>query len=418
MSANILFQLQLSSYDVNGIFNMIADSNWQVFVSKAINMIKVDSNIHFDVIVPEHHQCKENLYDILRLHNLHKNVSLIELRIAPNALKTRYDFDYSRYEAKLATRIKHYTHIYVNDPMLTRHFRAMTYLYKCNPIIITQCHFLDTPENRLVDESVSYWEGTVEGMLKSDYCVWHSTSQMHDFFVSLEEDYKSRIINNIKKKSIVWKSGYSIEEIRMPINYDNIRFDTKQFDNKTVVWVPNRVGGLNRSFDYTNNGKFLFEIVPELWKKRQDFVIVAGNPSQKIGNYEISQKCPACAYFDFGALNRDEYRWLSQRANIVVALYTIDQNGGCGCLESIEFGATPLFPDVYEYQYYFDNVSWPQELRIKPNLQNTDQVLSKLIDIYKTQTSQTKVEELRQFIQHYAAYEYITEPIMKQLKFA
>lgn len=417
MSAKILWQLQLSSYDSFGKFILTADSNWQIFALKAAEMVKVDPNIKIDVLVPFNQSCTEDLTKLLLEHGLGSNVELVELNIASNALQTRFDFDWSHVKLALRDKLDSYTHVYINDPMLLRHYKALFYLNKAKPKFILQTHFLDSPAARIADDEVSYWHGTVEACTKADVCLWHCDSMKAVFKDALSMDYKQHIVDFLMAKSDVWKDGYSITEIRRTIDTSNLRFDPRALDGKVVVWVPNRVGGLGKSFDYTNNGKFLFEIVPELWKKRQDFVVIAGNPNQKISNDEIVQRCPAYLKLVDGAVNRDEYRYLSTRADIVVGLYTNDTNGGLASLESIEHNAIPLFPDVYEYKVYFDAVDWPMDLRIKPDLSDSANVLSLLIDRIDNVWVQNCRKEMQDFIRSYASYEHTTPVMMKKLGF-
>lgn len=413
----ILYQLQLSVYNTNGKFILTADSNWQIFLTKVINMVKVDPKIKIDVLVPKLEDCIENPYQILKDFKLDNNVNLIQIRIAPNALKTRYDFPYNAIERALGDRIYDYTHVYVNDPMLLRHYKALFFLRKMNPKFIIQVHFLDSPMGRIVDPNVSYWRGLCESCEKADIVLMHSQSQLKLFKQALKNDFKKHIVDSILNKTLVWKDGYSIDEIRKPINERNIRFNTHDLDDKTIIWLPNRVGGLGKSFDYTRNGKVLFELIPKLWEQRQDFVVLAGNGNQKISNEEIRDRCPAYYYFPFGAVNRDEYRWISKRADIVGAFYNAreDQNGGLASLESVEFGSVPLFTNNIEYKVYFDKVNWPQNLRINPDLSDFVEVTSRLLDCYTSNKVQNKRRRIQKFIRQYSAYEYTVPEMMKLL---
>jgi glycosyltransferase involved in cell wall biosynthesis len=149
-----------------------------------------------------------------------------------------------------------------------------------------------------------------------------------------------------------------------PINMHNIRFDISLIPHSTtVVWVPNRIGGLGRSFDYTNNGRFLFDELPKV--KSKGFVVICGNPSQKITNDEIAGCVPEYVKLVPGALNYDEYKWCTQRADIVVALYDKDTNGGIAVLEAMHHGAMPLMLDINEYSRYFDDLNFPYNPRAK-----------------------------------------------------
>lgn len=419
----ILWQLQLSLYNEQGKFVFTADSNWQMMATKLLNMLKLNPELYVDILVPDVKDCAEGekpaelLWKLLG-QQLFKRVKLLSVPIAPSALRTRYDFPYESY--KKALDFVHwdnvgerYTHVYVNDPMFVGNLKTLFQLeYHYQPMFIVQTHFLDSPTARIVPKEVEYWHSQVVGNLKADVCLWHCKTMEQIFFDDLGKDYQQHIVENIMKKSDVWKDGYSTEEIRKPVDVNNVRF-LKQFEQlrksgKKIVWVPNRVGGLGRSSDYTNCGKFLFELVPELWKTRQDFIILAGNPNQKISNDEIAELCPAYVKLVDTALNRDEYRFLSQNCDIVGAFYTVDTNGGYASLEAVEFGAIPLYPNLYEYKVYFDAVNWPDELRGKPDLSDIGDVLGRLID------TNPDVTKLQKFVREYASYEHTTEQFMKK----
>lgn len=405
----ILWQLQLSNYTPEGKFVLTADSNWQMFATKVAQVTQRNDDVYVDVVVPELKQCLEDPRELLVDLGVNmERVKFIHAPIIPNAPATRYDFSYKLMETCL-TPITQYTHVYVNDPLMMPHYRALFHLNKHRPQFILQTHFLDSPIARVVDAPLAYWYGTIDACDKADVFLWHCKSMQDVFEAALNVEFKRDVVDRLMGKSDVWKDGYSITEIRKPVNLENLRFDPTTLEGKTVVWVPNRVGGLGKSFDYTNNGKFLFDAIPKLWSERQDFIVIAGNPNQKISNDEIAAACPAYVKLTQGALNRDEYRWLSQRANIVVGMYTNDTNGGLASLEAIEHHAVPLFPDIYEYQTYFNAVKWPQHLRVKDDLSNADEVLSKLLDERNTPKVISKTTQLRNFIRNYAAYEYTTQ---------
>lgn len=383
-------------------------------------MVKVNPDIMIDVLIPDIDQCTENPLALLADAGLKpENVWLLEIPINQNPLATRYDFPWDRIKKVLGWRtadnLGMYTHVYINDPMLLRHYKALFYVEKQKPKFIVQTHFLDSPSGRIVDDDISYWNGTFEAVEKADISLWHCESMRRVFAQDARKDFSDTRATAAIKKCDVWKDGYSINEIRKPVNVANLRFDLlTATQGKKIVWVPNRIGGLGRSFDYTNNGKFMFEIVPELWKRRQDFVVIAGNPNQKISNNELAELCPAYVKLIETAPNRDEYRYLSAKADIVVALYLNDTNGGLASLESMEASdgkVLPLFPNVNEYKTYFDNVNFPKHLRVAEDLSDTVDVLDRLLNVGQTPYS----VELLNFVRGYAAYEYTTPPMMDYL---
>jgi hypothetical protein len=202
--------------------------------------------------------------------------------------------------------------------------------------------------------------------------------------------HRFECVQNVKDRSTPWDDGYSSEEINAPYHGPNVRIDRLRFDEatlgKTVIFVPNRVGGLGRSSDYTNCGHFLFRVVNELWKARQDFVVIAGNPSQKILNREIEEICPPGAFYNVlpAAPNRDEYKWLIDRTDIAVGLYNQDSYGGTAAREILDRGgAFPLWVDNYEYAEIARNVGWPSNMMIRPDLSDAVEITSRVIDFAK-----------------------------------
>lgn len=422
MSANILWQLQLSTINDKKKFVLSSDSNWHVFVLKVQQLVKLDPNIHVSVLLPiSDDNCRSMMAEdenvLLQQAGIFNNVECCYVNISPNAVATRYEFDWNEVDFALKELKQHITHVYINDPMLLRSYKAFFHLNGCKPKFIVQTHFLDCPLSKVVDDEVSYWHGTVEAVLKSDFALWHCQSQEDVFFQAMALDYNDYLVSKVRAKSLVWKSGYSMNEVVCDVPATSLRWDPALLKDKVVVWVPNRVGGMGRTLDYTNNGKFLFESVPELFKRRSDFVVVAGNPNQRIKNDEIASACPAYVKLVDDALTRDEYRWLCKRADIVVGLYTNDTNGGLASLEAIENKAIPLFPDIYEYKKYFDAVDWPKDLRVKPDLSDIVDVLDLLMDSMKYIRRSGKQHKLREFIRSYAAYENTTESIARVLGF-
>lgn len=416
MKVKILWQLQLSNYTPEGQFVLTADSNWQIFATKIAQMLKLNNDLDIDVILPTWDQCVESPRSLLNELGINDDrVSFIRTPIITNAPATRFDFPYMEILKQIRHNMSEYTHVYINDPMLLEHYKALFHLNKCNPKFVLQTHFLDSPIAQVVPKELSYWYGTIGACDKADIFLWHCKSMQDVFKQALETEFQPHVVERLMAKSEVWKDGFSTQEINKPVDMKNIRFDISSLYGKIVVWVPNRIGGLGKSFDYTNNGKFLFEAVPELWKQRQDFVVVAGNPNQKISNDELVENCPAYVKLVDGALNRDEYRLLSRWADIVVGLYTNDTNGGLASLEAIEHKAVPLFPDIYEYKVYFDAVDWPYEYRIATDLSNISDVLSVLIDGVKFDTINKHQKKLQEFIRMYAAYEHTTPEAMKML---
>jgi len=333
------------------------------------------------VVCPLDEQVKTKPETLLNHITSIKRVNFLKTKIIPSAIKTRYDFNFLEIENLLSQNARNYTHVYINDPMLLRHYKSLFYLsFKHKPKFITHSHFIDNPENPKVPEEVSYWQGQVEAALKSDYNFWQCESSMNVFFESMSKQYRDDVVEQVRSKSEPWDDGYSTTEINTTVNRSSLRFELENDDlkDKIIVFIPNRVGGLGRSFDYTNAGKFLFEMVNRLYEVRQDFAVIAGNPSQKISNDEIAERCHPYLKLIDDTFTRNEYRYVARKAHINVGLYDNDSYGGTAWRECIDLGCLPLSINMYEYKNVFDKTAYP--FVVNNDFSNMLSVLSDLID--------------------------------------
>lgn len=417
MTQKLLVQTQLSNYNTKGQFILEADSGWQMCMGRARVMLELNPELQIDILCPRPSQVvttPEHLNgDLLR--EFGNRLRFIPHKIIPNAPLTRYDFDMDA-ESRLLDLAWHkneptrrYTHVYINDPMLLRHFRAMFFLLGGYlPKFFVHGHFIDNPEDPKFPTEVSLWHGQVEAAIKSDYNFWQCESAMRVFFDSMSHDYSEQLCMTAYKKSMPWDDGYSQEEINSDVSNNNMRFWHGEFNvatqDKNVIFVPNRVGGKGRSSDYTNCGKFLFEVVPELWKKRQDFVVIAGNPSQKFSNEELKELCPAIVNLVPDALRRDEYKYVAARSDIAVGLYTHDAYGGTAARECIELGCLPLWVDMNEYSSLARDVNdW--HYLVKPDLSDCVRQLDELLTLADPDNTE---ENLTRYREYHEAFKKVT----------
>jgi len=360
-----LWQLQLSN-QFDGKFSLTGDSNWTMFIAKARELKKHDPDISIIVVVPKFSQIHEDVHHELMKHGLSGHVSPFQMWVPLNPILSRYHFDMVEWTTILMMQYPHV--VYINDPCLVGNIRALLTHHKLKSLLISQCHFLDSPQVPLVPKDCTYWNRTVEATEKADLNVWHCHTQMMEWADLHPFNHH---------KSVVWKSGHSTEMLDEPINMSNLRFDPNSIPHSArVVWVPNRIGGLGKSFDYTNNGRFLFDELPKV--KNKNFIVLCGNPSQKISNQELTTLVPEYMELVPGAMNYDEYKWCTQRADIVVALYDKDSNGGIAVLEAIYHGAIPLMPDLNEYSRYFNEANFPNSPRVSADLSDIPETLDVL----------------------------------------
>lgn len=359
----LLIQTQLSNYDTKGNFILECDSGWQMVMGRVREMLKLNPELHIDVMGPLCSHLVTQPEDLnADLFNTGR-VQYLPHYIVPNALATRYDFDYDTLGRvlNLAEHKKHpelrYDAVYINDPMHLRTFKALFLLQGgYRPRYYVHSHFIDNPECPKFPEEASLWLGQCEAAIKADFNFWQCESSMNVFFESMAKTFQPDVVEAVKAKSLPWDDGYSQEEITSPPNLKNVRFDSTLFDKwkaegKSVIFVPNRIGGKGRSSDYTNCGKFMFDVLPKLREQTQDFVVICGNPSQKIFNHELEEWCGKDGYVSLvpDAFNRDEFKVVARKADIAVGLYDQDTYGGTVARELVELGCMPLWLDVNEY---------------------------------------------------------------------
>lgn len=419
----LLIQTQLSNYDKKGTFILEADSGWQMVMGRVRTMLDANPNLVIDVMCPFTDLVITNPeklnIDLVRKHG--DRLNFIKHNIMPNALATRYDFDFEALSRILNLREVNYSHVYLNDPMHLRNFKVLFHLRAgYQPKFIVHSHFIDNPECPKFPVDASLWMGQVEAARRADLNFWQCESAMNVFFESMANEYKTEIINSVKAKSIPWDDGYSSDEINVEPNLNNVRFDPDEFkkltQDKTIVFVPNRVGGMGRSSDYTNCGKFLFEHVNKVWEQRKDFVIIAGNPSQKFSNDELKDLCTPCLNLVPDSLNRDEYRYVASKSHIVVGLYDQDAYGGTASRECIDLGCYPLWIDKYEYSLIKTETGYPF---VAAEFSDLNKVMSDLIDYVKRVsfegTYNRNIEPLRKFIRKRCSYEKTTPDAMRAM---
>lgn len=411
----LLVQTQLSNYDTNGKFILECDSGWQMCMGRIREMLKLNKDLKVSIMGPFRHQLMTQPEDINPDLWGNERLAYLEHNIIPNALVTRFDFDWAGL-SKLIAGVK-YDAVYINDPMHLRNFKALfNVVHKYQPKFFVHSHFIDNPECPKFPTDASLWLGQCEAALRADFNFWQCESSMDVFFESMGHQFRDEAVDSVRAKSLPWDDGYSISEIRSPINEKNITFDTKlvdqwRFSGKKIIFVPNRIGGRGRSSDYTNCGKFMFDILPELRKRRNDFVVIAGNPNQKFFNSELEKECGPNGYMKLtkGAFNRDEYKYIAKRADIAVGLYTNDTFGGTASRECIELGCLPLWVRNYEYAEIAERAEFEAFLA-KPDFSDIVDKTCKLLDHYDAFEDLMRLQDI---VKKRSSYESTTPIAMR-----
>lgn len=365
MKKHLLCQLQLSNYDTNGNWILECDSGFQMVMGRIREFLKLNPELFIDVIGPKlstvitHPQkIVPDLFDSGR-------VKWIEIDIIPNALVTRFDFNFSQIHEALkfqgTAKNLEYDAVYINDPMQLRNYRVLFFTQAQKmPKFYVHSHFIDNPESPKFPRETSLWMGQIEAATFADYNFWQCESSMNIFFDSMDRFSRGEHVDMIKAKSAPWDDGYSSTEMNIPSNMNNVRFDVEilkkwKQEDKVIVFVPNRIGGRGRSSDYTNCGHFMFDILPQLKnfgvEPHKDYVVLAGNPSQKFSNQELEDECGKNGYVSLvpDTFTRDEFKLIAKYADLGIGIYNVDSFGGTVSRELIELGCRPIWIDCYEY---------------------------------------------------------------------
>lgn len=435
----LLIQTQLSNYDMKGNFILEADSGFQMVMGRVRVMLQLNPELHITVMIPQlgddggKRQVVTDPWDVYPdLWERYgaggdNRLAFFEHNIIGNALVTRYDFDWTGLAVGLnlgmqkLSRAPKWDAVYINDPMHLRAFKAMFHVVGgYQPKFFVHSHFVDVPSCPKFPAEASLWLGQCEAAMKADWNFWQCESALAEFEVEARKLYRDEVVQKILEKSSPWDDGYSREEITSPVNFDNLRFDVNlveklQSAGKKIIFVPNRIGEAGVSSDYTNCGKFMFDILPKLHNRRQDFVVIAGNPSQKISNSSLQDRCGRHGYVSLvsGPLNRDEFKYIASRAEISVGLYDQDTYGGTAARECTELGCVPLTLNCNEYARLLKLSSFP--IYCNPDFSDIVDKASDLIDYVGNDDCKKSHERLKTVVQQRCSYEETTLSSMKRM---
>lgn len=419
----MLIQTQLSNYNREGKFDLACDSGWQMVIGRARVLLDLDKSMFIDIMCPFFKDCIASplTINLDLFEKFRSRLRVLQHDIIPNALSTRFDFNFDGLSVMLKTVNQKYDVVFLNDPMHLRNFKAM-FLIGMNyvPKFVVHSHFIDNPSCPKFPIAASLWMGQVEAARRADWNFWQCESALNVFKEEISLEYKEHIVDEVMNKSTPWDDGYSSEEINSPVNLDNVRIDIERFEkntkNKIILFVPNRIGDGKRSSDYTNCGHFMFKSLPELRRLRDDFVVICGNPNQKIPNEELESTCGQHGYLKVvpDSLNRDEFKWIARNSHIVVSLYNNDVYGGTVSRECIDLGLTPLWLDNYEYQKISKEADW--KILARPDLSDVPQIASDLIDSVRNRKHSFWLSRLQHVIREKCSYEKTTINALNNIK--
>ena len=439
----LLVQTQLSNINYkHNKFDLACDSGWQMVMGRVREMLKLNPDLQIDVMGPKLDQLVDKPREVnptLDFHYLYAYVdpmvedrgrlNYIQHEVVPNALATRYDnhFDMLSKIIGIHNHKKHpelkYDAVYINDPMHLRNLKAMFYLNGgYQPRMYVHSHFVDVPEVPKFPKECSLWLGQCEAALRADYNFWQCESAMLQFFDSMGKWFTQDVVDDVRAKSMPWDDGYSSSETN-EINAANVRFTREEWfekvNGKCVLFFPNRISP--SSGDYTNGMKFMFDVLPQLRQRRQDFVVVCGNPNQKFSNAELEEKCGPNGYVKLteDTFNRDEYKFVGAHSHIALGLYNADAYGGTAARELIELGCMPVWLDNYEYSTMAREAGVEKYVLGKPDLSDLvdllDRSIGRVMCPSRESTRSDISNKLLRVIKDRCSYEATTPAAMRRM---
>lgn len=220
-------------------------------------------------------------------------------------------------------------------------------------ILVNSCYFLDSPvhpktgvDRDPVDKAINWWR-QVEGAYRADIAGFCCDGNRFQFFEGVQTTHSQEIVEEITKKSAVFRFGYSEAELDSIVASDECieirRSINEQLDGRNLIVFPNRI----TDPDYTNGRVFLdaaSQLDPKKW------VFYATNPGEKyVTHKELEDKFPNYLRLVHGTPSRIEYVAVLKCAHIHASLFVEEANGGCACREAMHLGSLPLMPYANEY---------------------------------------------------------------------
>lgn len=423
----ILIQTQLSNYDAQGTWILECDSGWQMVIGRVRELLKLHPDISVMITGPKRDTVRTQPEHVSPDVMLDKRVEYAPISLISNALATRFDFNMKelaraiRLAEQKDKREQPFDVVYINDPMHYRNFAAMFFLYGAKrPRFVVHSHFIDNPECPKFPQDASLWLGQLEAAQRADWNFWQCSSSLITFLQSAKRFLTKKQVSEIAKKSLPWDDGYSASEMQSEPDLANVRFDVSELNRRAeselIVFVPNRVGGRGRSSDYTNCGKFLFDMLPAIRAQATHrFSVIAGNPSQKFSNAELERECGTLTLVP-DSFNRDEMKVIMRASHIIVGLYDQDTYGGTAAREGIELGCAPLWNRNYEYARLALAAGYMNHL-CAPDFSDIVDAMLRLMHNIKTQDDVflRAKDDLRQIVREQCSYESTTQHCSKYL---
>ena len=360
----IMYYLQPSVNDGDK-WCLLADSNTNM-MRGLINEL-IDYSVRFSIVLPKLEDCAEMEsyrelfpeWDDVTFHNRSNKLEFYPRSGPVDANEFRYYWD-----QQMASDLKVWLDAYEgcdkvvwsNIPELTGNILQQVRPAKGAPheaVVINSCYFLDSPvhpktgvDKPLVDKAINWWR-QVEGAYRADIAGFCCDGNRFQFFEGVQTTHSNDIVEEITKKSAVFRFGYSEIELDS-INAGDIangakQYIKKQLKGRKLIVFPNRI----TEPDYTNGQVFL-EAMSHL--DVNQYMFYATNPGEKYVTHKaLEEQYPNYLRLVHGTPSREEYVAVLAMADMHASLFVEEANGGCACREAIHLGSMPLMPYANEY---------------------------------------------------------------------
>jgi glycosyltransferase involved in cell wall biosynthesis len=355
MQKNVLYDLQLSMVDdyVDGKFLFTVDSNVNVATFTLNGLAKLHPDWNFYVLVPfmskiVPQEGKSSIRDYFP-DELEKNIYSLEYEYYGYPFLDRMHFDIKSLDRTLEINGDigiNMDLLLLNDP--TKVLAYKTYFYnrqkKFIPII-SRNHWVSGRADRKVPEEIDFFMRQLEGCLYGTYSTFNSQFAKSLFLDNAKEFLNAKKIKEMSSKCF----GFETVDLAKMLKHKEVRTSElvkEKYDKFTILWA-------HRLSYYTNYEK-VFDLLNELYQKRQDFQTIVPDPGNKFTQEELHKRWPHIKILDKTNWTHEKYLDECWKSSAVIGWHSYPATwGGLSAVEPMCCGAIPILYNDYAYKEMF-----------------------------------------------------------------
>lgn len=349
--SNILYDLQLSVLTSmnNGDFIMSTDSNVNVACFILKNLAKKRPKDTFYLLVPHARQIaslKSNVGMSIKsvlTDDLPDNVKFLTYEYYGNPFVDRITFN--TVDLEEATNGIHFDCILTNDPSKVLQYKTFFY-YKQKEFvsIISRNHWVTGQMDRKVPAEIDFVTRQIEGAIYGDYMTFNSMFAIDQFLYNAKEHFNEETINKFRTKLISMEMVDMTKVDAYKIERDHYR---ESSDAKFTFFWGHRLS-------YYTGWKEMFDVMLQLWYKRQDFQLIVPDIGNKTTQEQLHKDYPFITPIDKNTWNHQEYLKSCWKFDVCLGNHQIPATwGGLSITEPMSAGVIPLMPKEYAYKEMF-----------------------------------------------------------------